>query len=90
MTCELSTSGADAPGADNAAPLVSVIIPHYTTSPTSHPTAVEAFEKVFAFNFKRYIEEVGFSGSGNMLASREIFDSVGGFLNELAEGVDWG
>ncbi|HEX9170938.1 MAG TPA: glycosyltransferase [Roseiarcus sp.] len=56
----------------------------------AHPTGVEAFEKVFAFNFKRYIEEVGFSGSGNMLVSREIFDSVGGFRNELAEDVDWG
>src|SRR5208337_2349062 len=26
----------------------------------AHPTAVEAFERVFAFNFKRYIEKLGF------------------------------
>ncbi|HVP98804.1 MAG TPA: glycosyltransferase family A protein, partial [Roseiarcus sp.] len=37
------------------------------------PTAVEAFERVFAFNFKRYIEEVGFSGTGNMFVPRDVF-----------------
>ena len=56
----------------------------------AHPSAVEAFEKVFAFNFKRYIEQVGFSGSGNMLVSREIFDRVGGFRGQVAEDLDWG
>ncbi len=56
----------------------------------ARPTAVEAFEKVFAFNFKRYIEQVGFSGSGNMFVSREIFDRVGGFRGEVAEDLDWG
>src|SRR5260370_29833138 len=56
----------------------------------AHPTAVEAFEKVFAFNFKRYIQELGFSGSGNMFVSREIFDRVGGFRGHVAENADWG
>ena len=56
----------------------------------AHPTAVEAFEKVFAFNFKRYIEQLGFSGSGNMFVSREIFDRVGGFRGQVAEDADWG
>ncbi len=56
----------------------------------AHPSAVEAFEKVFAFNFKRYIEQLGFSGSGNMFVSREIFDRVGGFRGLVAEDVDWG
>ena len=56
----------------------------------AHPSAVEAFEKVFAFNFKRYIEQVGFSGSGNMFVSREIFDRVGGFRGQVAEDLDWG
>jgi len=56
----------------------------------ARPTAVEAFEKVFAFNFKRYIEQVGFSGSGNLFAPREIFDRVGGFRGQVAEDVDWG
>ncbi len=56
----------------------------------AHPTGVEAFEKVFAFNFKRYIEQVGFSGSGNMFVSREIFDGVGGFRTKVSEDLDWG
>ena len=56
----------------------------------AHPTAVEAFERVFAFNFKRYIEVEGYSGSGNMFAPRAIFDAVGGFRAQVAEDVDWG
>ena len=44
-----------------------------------NPTSVEAFEKVFAFNFQRYVEKEGFSGAGNMFVSRKIFDAVGGF-----------
>jgi glycosyltransferase involved in cell wall biosynthesis len=54
------------------------------------PTAVEAFEKVFAFNFKRYIEELGFAGSGNMFVPRQTFDRVGGFRGLVSEDVDWG
>ncbi len=54
------------------------------------PTAVEAFERVFAFNFKRYIEKVGFSGSGNMFVPRTTFDHVGGFRLHVAEDLDWG
>lgn len=56
----------------------------------ARPTAVEAFERVFAFNFKRYIEELGFSGSGNMFVPREIFDRVGDFRGSVAEDFDWG
>lgn len=56
----------------------------------ANPTAVEAFERVFSFNFKRYIEQVGFSGSGNMLVSRRIFDRVGGFRAGVSEDLDWG
>jgi glycosyltransferase involved in cell wall biosynthesis len=56
----------------------------------ANPTAVEAFERVFAFNFKRYIEEVGFSGSGNMFVPRTTFNHIGGFRGQVAEDVDWG
>lgn len=55
-----------------------------------NPTGVEAFERVFAFNFKRYIQELGFSGTGNMFVSRAIFDRVGDFRDLVAEDVDWG
>ncbi|WP_294532571.1 glycosyltransferase [uncultured Rhodoblastus sp.] len=56
----------------------------------AHPTGVEAFEKVFAFNFKRYIEKLGFSATCNMFVSRKIFDQVGGFRPAVAEDMDWG
>jgi cellulose synthase/poly-beta-1,6-N-acetylglucosamine synthase-like glycosyltransferase len=54
-----------------------------------HPNAVEAYEMVFNFNFKRYIEKVGFTGTGNMFVRRHVFDSVGGFRAGVAEDVDW-
>ncbi len=53
-------------------------------------TAVEAFERAFAFNFKRYVEQLGFSGSGNMFVPRDVFDKVGGFRARVSEDVDWG
>jgi GT2 family glycosyltransferase len=54
------------------------------------PTGAEAFEKVFAFNSKRYVEEMGFSGTGNLFVRREDFERVGGFRSVVAEDVDWG
>jgi cellulose synthase/poly-beta-1,6-N-acetylglucosamine synthase-like glycosyltransferase len=53
------------------------------------PNAVEAYEMVFNFDFKRYIEKVGFTGSGNMFVRRSVFDRVGGFRAGVAEDVDW-
>jgi glycosyltransferase involved in cell wall biosynthesis len=53
------------------------------------PNAVEAYEMVFNFDFKRYIESVGFTGSGNMFVRRSVFNSVGGFRAGVAEDVDW-
>ena len=52
-------------------------------------TAVEAFERVFAFDFKTYIEKKGFTGAGNMFCRRELFDRVGPFGVALSEDVDW-
>ena len=37
------------------------------------PTAVESFEIVFNFDFRRYIEKVGFTGTGNMFVWRTCF-----------------
>ena len=53
------------------------------------PNAVEAFEMVFAFDFKRYIEKVGFTGTGNMFVSRAVFDAVGPFRTGLSEDMEW-
>ncbi|RBP13770.1 hypothetical protein DFR50_11132 [Roseiarcus fermentans] len=56
----------------------------------ARPTDVETFERVFAFNFKTYIEVEGYAGSGNMFVPRAIFDAVGGFRAQVQEDVDWG
>jgi glycosyltransferase involved in cell wall biosynthesis len=50
---------------------------------------VEAFERVFAFDFKAYIEKKGFTGAGNMFCARETFATVGGFLAGVSEDVEW-
>jgi GT2 family glycosyltransferase len=60
-----------------------------TSRDPSRPTAVEAFEIVFAFDFKRYIEKVGFTGTGNMFVSRRVFDAVGPFRSGVSEDMEW-
>ena len=57
-----------------------------TPPPRSGP---EAFEKVFAFDFKTYIEIKGFSGSGNLVTSRAVFNDVGPFRTVVSEDSDW-
>ena len=54
------------------------------------PTGVEAFEKVFAFDFKRYIEKDNFSGTGNMFVLRSNFDKIGDFRSGVSEDREWG
>jgi glycosyltransferase involved in cell wall biosynthesis len=71
--------------ADMVGGRVKVVIKH-----ESNPTAVEAFERVFAFDFKRYVEELGFCGTANMFVTRAVFDRVGPFRAEVAEDMDWG
>ena len=53
------------------------------------PMPVESYEIVFNFNFRRYIETVGFTGTGNMFVPREVFDRVGGFRAVVAEDMEW-
>jgi glycosyltransferase involved in cell wall biosynthesis len=54
-------------------------------------TTVEAYESVFAFRQREYIEIMGFSGGGNLAVRRSDFESVGPFAGiEVAEDRDWG
>jgi glycosyltransferase involved in cell wall biosynthesis len=55
----------------------------------THVTATEAFERVFAFDFKTYIQRKGFTGSGNLFCPRVLFERVGGFRSGVSEDVDW-
>jgi cellulose synthase/poly-beta-1,6-N-acetylglucosamine synthase-like glycosyltransferase len=52
-------------------------------------TPTEAFERVFAFDFKAYIERKGFTGSGNLFCALSLFQTVGGFRVGVSEDWEW-
>jgi len=59
--------------------------------PNTAITALEAYECVFAYRFKLYIEQRGFSGTGNLVARKSDFAKIGPFRGiEVAEDVEWG
>lgn len=54
-------------------------------------TGVEAYETVFAYRFKMYVEKKGFAGTGNLAMTRSVQQRVGGFAGiGVAEDVNWG
>lgn len=53
-------------------------------------SGAEAFEAVFAFRVRRYVEEEGFAVTANLLTSRRVFEAVGPFVPGLSEDKDWG
>ena len=54
-------------------------------------TAIEAYEAVFAYRFKLYIERHGYSGTGNLVVRRADFEKIGPFAGiQFAEDMDWG
>jgi GT2 family glycosyltransferase len=52
-------------------------------------SGAEAFETVFAFDFRSYVEKKGFSGSGNLVTRRDVFAATGPFVHGLSEDLDW-
>lgn len=52
-------------------------------------TAVEAFERVFAFDNRSYVEAKGFSVTANLFTRRAVFEQVGGFRAHVSEDADW-
>ncbi len=56
-----------------------------------NPTPAEAYEQVYAFPQRKYIEEQGFSVAANLAMRREVFDAVGPFVGiSVAEDTEWG
>jgi glycosyltransferase involved in cell wall biosynthesis len=54
-------------------------------------TGVEAYETVFAYRFKMYVEKKGFAGTGNLAMARSVQQRVGDFAGiGVAEDVNWG
>jgi GT2 family glycosyltransferase len=52
-------------------------------------TGAEAFERVFAFRNKMYVERKRFTVTANLFCRRAVFDAVGGFGAGVSEDVDW-
>jgi len=52
-------------------------------------SGAEAFEAIFAFDFRQYIEVQGFSGTGNLITRRDVFADVGPFRGGVSEDTDW-
>lgn len=52
-------------------------------------SGAQAFEAIFAFNQKHYVEKSGFSVTANLLTWRHVFQKVGGFRPRVSEDVDW-
>jgi glycosyltransferase involved in cell wall biosynthesis len=53
--------------------------------------AIEAYESVFAYRFKHYVERHGYAGTGNLAMFRRDFDAVGPFGGiDIAEDMEWG
>lgn len=54
-------------------------------------TMLEAYECVFAYRQREYIEKMGFSGTGNLAMRRSAYERVGAFAGiAVAEDRDWG
>ena len=54
-------------------------------------TAIEAYESVFGYRFKLYIEQHGFCGTGNLVVRRTDFEKIGPFAGiQFAEDIEWG
>jgi glycosyltransferase involved in cell wall biosynthesis len=59
--------------------------------PGTDITGVEAYESVFAYRFKLYIEQHGFCGTGNLVVRKSDFEAIGPFRGiEVAEDIEWG
>ena len=52
-------------------------------------TGAQAFEAVFAFDNRAYIETKGFSVTANLITRRDVFAAVGDFVPGLSEDLDW-
>ncbi len=50
---------------------------------------VEAFERVFAFHQRRYVEEKYFAVTANLFVRAEAARRIGAFVNGVSEDVDW-
>jgi cellulose synthase/poly-beta-1,6-N-acetylglucosamine synthase-like glycosyltransferase len=55
----------------------------------ARPTPIEAFEWVFAFDNRRYVEQMGFTVTANLFCPAAVFAKVGGFKVGVSEDLEW-
>ncbi|RLJ41440.1 GT2 family glycosyltransferase [Litoreibacter meonggei] len=60
-----------------------------STTGTGPTNAIQAFEQVFSFNQRRYIEDQDFSVTANLVTNAEVFQTVGPFRAGVSEDYDW-
>lgn len=54
-------------------------------------TMIEAYESVFGYRMRLYVERDGFAATCNMAVRRDVFEAVGPFAGiGVAEDMDWG
>lgn len=54
-------------------------------------TMLEAYESEYAYRMDRYIAREGYTGTGNLVVRRSVFEAVGPFGGlDIAEDRDWG
>ena len=57
----------------------------------ARPTAIEAYESIYGYRMKLYVQRDGYTASCNMAVRRSVFAAVGDFGGiGIAEDVDWG
>lgn len=52
-------------------------------------SGAEAFEAVFAFDWRGYIEKKGFSVTANLVTRRDVFTATGPFIHGVSEDLEW-
>lgn len=64
---------------------------HILRGDPDHATALEAYEGVYAFRTRMYIEEMNFTATNNLAVRAQTMAKVGGFGGKnIAEDRDWG
>lgn len=57
----------------------------------ARPTAIEAYESIYSYRARRYVEEHGYAATGNMAVRTSVFRSVGPFGGiATMEDTEWG
>ncbi len=79
---------ATARGLAERADLIGGTVTVFDESPPPRSGA-EAFETVFAFDNRGYVERKGFSVTANLLTHRKVLDTIGGFRPGLSEDLEW-